>query len=151
MTPKSLLRHKECVSRIEEFTDRIFHSVLPDETPPEKTERVILCSGKVYYDLLDYRREHSIADTRIVRLEQFYPLNTERLRDTVGTESKKLVWCQEEPANMGAWTFLAPRLEEVFGHRPAYAGREAAASPAVGNLQTHKKEQAELVQAAFTL
>jgi 2-oxoglutarate dehydrogenase E1 component len=151
MTPKSLLRHRECVSKIEEFTERVFQSILPDPEAPAQPSRIILCSGKVYYDLIAHRREHSITDAAIIRVEQFYPLNSDLLRATVGENSLPLVWCQEEPQNMGAWSFIAPRLEEALGRRPLYAGREAAASPAVGNLRTHQAEQAALVAAAFSL
>ncbi len=153
MTPKSLLRHKECVSRIEEFTDQCFQSILPDDDAPKSPRRVILCSGKVYYDLIAYRREAKIEDAAIVRVEQFYPLNGKFLQSIVGAYGKKapIVWCQEEPANMGAWTFLAPQLEALLGRRPLYAGRIASASPAVGNLHTHKLEQNALLKDAFTL
>jgi len=153
MTPKSLLRHKDCVSSIADFTETGFSSILDDTTPPKKAKRVVLCSGKVYYDLIAHRDEHKITDTAIVRIEQFYPLNAERLTDIVNPYGKNttIVWCQEEPQNQGAWTFLAPRLEETFGRKPLYSGREAAASPAVGNLHTHKREQNELVANAFSL
>lgn len=151
MTPKSLLRHKECVSKIEDFTDDVFHSILGDAEGPEAPDRTILCSGKVYYDLIAYRREKEISDTAIVRIEQFYPFNTDRLQKIVGTHQQTLVWCQEEPQNMGAWTFMAPRIESTMKRRPLYAGRDAAASPAVGNLNTHKLEQHSLVERAFTL
>ena len=152
MTPKSLLRHKECVSRVEAFSDRHFLSILPDETPPETTKRVILCSGKVYYDLLAYRRDNQVRDTAVIRVEQFYPFTASLLKVTLellGAEVDDLVWCQEEPANMGAWTFLEPRLEKALGRRARYAGRAAAASPAVGNLKRHQEEQNALLQTAF--
>ncbi|MFW6353380.1 MAG: 2-oxoglutarate dehydrogenase E1 component [Verrucomicrobiota bacterium] len=153
MTPKSLLRHKDCVSKISEFTDDIFHSILPDTAPPKSTKRVVLCSGKVYYDLLAYRRENSITDTALVRIEQFYPLNRERLAKVVGQYGKKteLVWCQEEPANMGPWGFLRHRLTDTLGRAVRYAGRDDAASPAVGNLHAHQVEQKALVEDAFGL
>jgi 2-oxoglutarate dehydrogenase E1 component len=153
MTPKSLLRHKECVSKVEEFTERTFRSILPDTDAPKKPKRVVLCSGKVYYDLLAYRRDENVKDTAIIRVEQFYPFNRELLTDIFSDlkSAKEIVWCQEEPQNMGAWTFINPLLEDTLGIRPLYAGRDAAASPAVGNLHAHKQEQAELVNAAFTL
>ena len=151
MTPKSLLRHKDCVSKISEFTEQGFRSILPDGELSDRPSRVILCSGKVYYDLIAYRREHHIQDTAIVRVEQFYPFNRDLLISVLKeyTGYQTLVWCQEEPKNMGAWSFLSPIISDVTGRPLRYAGREAAASPAVGNLNTHKIEQAALVQDAF--
>ncbi len=153
MSPKSLLRHKECVSRVADFADSEFWSILDDGTPPKKPERVILCSGKVYYDLLAHRRDNKIKDAALLRVEQFYPLNGERLKRLVDGygEFKTLVWCQEEPKNMGGWSFMAPRLAEFFGRPPRYAGRDEAASPAVGSLAIHRREQAQLVTDAFSL
>jgi 2-oxoglutarate dehydrogenase E1 component len=154
MAPKSLLRHKEAVSRISDFTDKCFHSIL-GETDSEitKPNRVVLCSGKVYYDLLAYRRENECRDTAIIRVEQFYPFNRDLLMDTLKPfgKFKTLVWCQEEPDNMGAWQFLRPIIEDTTGRKLRYAGRDAAASPAVGSLARHKAEQAELVENAFTI
>tara|TARA_B110000438_G_scaffold302052_1_gene358593 strand:+ start:1316 stop:4159 length:2844 start_codon:yes stop_codon:yes gene_type:complete len=152
MTPKSLLRHKECVSSISDFTDTGFSSILADVEPPKKANRVILCSGKVYYDLLAYRRENSITDTAIVRIEQFYPFNSERLKKIINKYqgAETIVWCQEESKNMGAWSFLKPYFDEALDSGVLYAGRTASASPAVGNLHTHTVEQNELIQDAFT-
>jgi 2-oxoglutarate dehydrogenase E1 component len=114
---------------------------------------VVLCSGKVYYDLLAYRRENECRDTAIIRVEQFYPFNRDLLMDTLKPfgKFKTLVWCQEEPDNMGAWQFLRPIIEDTTGRKLRYAGRDAAASPAVGSLARHKAEQAELVENAFTI
>jgi len=152
MSPKSLLRHKECVSKISEFTDNEFWSILDDTKVTKKSvKRVVLCSGKVYYDLKAYREENSIKDTALIRVEQFYPLNHELLKKIVGKYPKnaELVWCQEEPKNMGAWSFLMPRLLEIFETMPKYVGRDEAASPAVGSLALHKREQAKLLKEAF--
>ena len=114
--------------------------------------RLILCSGKVYYDLLDKRSKTPDASAAIVRVEQLYPLHTERLAQLAAKYAKaKLVWCQDESQNMGAWSFIAPQLEAIFGRKPLYAGRDASASPAVGALSLHKMEQAALLQQAFTL
>jgi len=152
MTPKSLLRHRECVSNIDDFTDCGFRSILADPDAPKKPKRVILCSGKIYYDLIAKRRDEGIKDTAIVRVEQFYPFNSGLLNEILAPFKgyQQLVWCQEEPQNMGAWTFLLPYLEEATGKKPLYAGRGASASPAVGNLHLHKREQAELLHQAFT-
>jgi 2-oxoglutarate dehydrogenase E1 component len=154
MAPKSLLRHKEVVSSNADFTDACFQSILPEtSTTIKKATRVILCSGKVYYDLLAHRREQGIDDAPIIRVEQYYPFNKELLASILKPykSAKRIVWCQEEPENMGAWRFLRPYLEEVSGQDVLYAGRDAAASPAVGSLALHRKEQAALVDAAFTL
>jgi 2-oxoglutarate dehydrogenase E1 component len=152
MAPKSLLRHKECVSKVENFTDNEFWSILDDEVVTKKTaKRVIFCSGKVYYDLFAYRAENKIKDAAIIRIEQFYPLNADLLQRIIANYPKatSTIWCQEEPKNMGAWTFLAPRLMEVIERLPTFAGRPEAASPAVGSLAKHKQEQAKLVRDAF--
>ena len=165
MSPKSLLRHPSCVSRTEDFTQGSFHEIIDDAAyvsgghgrtsfPAEikPPERLILCSGKVYYDLLDYRTKHQGTNAAIVRLEQLYPLHRKRLAEIAkkyGTA--KIVWAQEESANNGAWTWIAPQLEELFGRKPLYAGRDASASPAVGSLALHKLELAALLKEAFTL
>ena len=112
MTPKSLLRHKECVSKVEDFTGAsTFHRVLYEDNPPcsdKDTKRLILCSGKVYYDLIATRRELGVTDTQVIRLEQLYPYPTEPLVEELKrfTNVDKVIWCQEEPGNMGAWNFL---------------------------------------------
>jgi 2-oxoglutarate dehydrogenase E1 component len=153
MSPKSLLRHPAAVSRLEDFTHGTFHEVIDDPAVSKQAERVILCSGKVYYDLIDYRERKKIANTAIVRVEQLYPLHRERLAelaDRFGRDAR-LVWCQEEPQNMGAWSFIAPQLEEIFGRKPVYAGRDAASSPAVGLLALHRLQLAAFLDRAFTL
>jgi len=155
-TPKSLLRAKYASSPAEEFIHGRFEEILRDAervSPPEKVKRIIFCSGKVYYDLLKYRSERKIEDAALIRIEQLYPLAEKRLRETLKPFSKgaKLVWCQEEPQNMGAWTFIEPRLRTIFWTEIAYAGREASASPAVGSLARHKREQARLVADAFSI
>jgi 2-oxoglutarate dehydrogenase E1 component len=154
MSPKSLLRHKGAVSPRADFTDQCFQSILQEtDASIKKPERVILCSGKVYYDLLAHRSAEGLQNAAIVRVEQYYPFNGERLKAILAElgNSKTLVWCQEEPANMGAWSFIGPQIAAVTGSLPLYAGRDAAASPAVGSLNVHKAEQAQLVRDAFTL
>lgn len=154
MAPKSLLRHKDCVSKVENFTENEFWSILDDEVVNKKTaKRIILCSGKVYYDLENYRVENKVKNTAIVRIEQFYPLNSDLLKRIAANypKAEKLVWCQEEPKNMGGWTFIAPRLMETLERMPLYAGRKESASPAVGSLAMHKHEQAKLVKQAFEM
>ena len=154
MTPKSLLRSERAVARAEDFTgDTRFHEVL--ETAPADragVERVILCSGKVYYDLLGYAEANGqLEKTAFLRVEQLYPLHVERLRELLApyAKARSVVWCQEEPKNMGAWAFRAPRREETRGRKPRYAGRGAAASPAVGAKKVHDLRQRQLVEEAF--
>lgn len=155
MTPKSLLRSEQCVSRIEDFTGGHFEEILPAPLldAPEKIDRVIFCSGKVYYDLLAYREANAQKNAAIIRIEQLYPLHEEALRKTVEQFSnvKTLVWCQEESQNMGAWNFIYMMLERIFQKPIWYAGRNASSSPAVGALSIHKKEQKAVVEDAFNL
>ncbi len=152
MSPKSLLRHPAAVSRISDFTGGVFQEILEESNPPEGVSRVILCSGKVYYDLCDYREKNGIKDTALVRVEQLYPLHTERLGEIAAKyEGARVVWCQEESQNMGAWTWICPKLADIFRKIPLYAGRDASASPAVGSLALHKLELAGLLEDAYTL
>jgi 2-oxoglutarate dehydrogenase E1 component len=155
MTPKSLLRAEFASSPVEEFTKGRFEEILPGPRVGvvAKTERLIFCSGKVYYDLLNYRTAQKTEDAAIIRIEQLYPLATARLRALLKPFPKtaKFVWCQEEPQNMGAWTFMEPRLRALCKSEIAYAGRDASASPAVGALALHKREQARLIKEAFTI
>ena len=169
MTPKSLLRHKLAVSKLEEMgPDSSFHRVLWDDAQygnsetklaaDDKIKRVVLCSGKVYYDLLAERDERGIDDVYLIRLEQFYPFPAQSLsKELARFENAAVVWCQEEPKNQGAWFFVEPNIEWVLTRikakhtRPIYAGRSAAASPATGLASQHKAEQAALVDAALTI
>jgi 2-oxoglutarate dehydrogenase E1 component len=155
MTPKSLLRANFASSRAEEFIHGQFEEILgaPEGGRAEKVERIIFCSGKVYYDLLNYQTERNIGNAAIIRIEQLYPLAEKKLREMLKPFPKnaKFVWCQEEPENMGAWTFIEPRLRTIFCSEIAYAGRDASASPAVGALARHKREQARLVAEAFAV
>jgi 2-oxoglutarate dehydrogenase E1 component len=160
MTPKSLLRHKDCISRLEDMgPGTSFHRVLAESealAADDRVRRVVLCSGKVYYDLLAERRNRKIDDVAIVRVEQLYPFPfTALAKELRRYRQADVVWCQEEPENMGAWHFADRRIERVLGDlemkskRPIYVGRREAASPATGSLKTHLKEQAELVDRAL--
>jgi 2-oxoglutarate dehydrogenase E1 component len=155
MTPKSLLRAEFASSPAKDFTSGRFEEILeaPKAGPANKIKRIVLCSGKVYYDVLNYRDAHKIDDVALVRIEQLYPLDETKLRETLERFPKtaELVWCQEESQNMGAWTFMEPRLRTMFKREVAYAGRNASASPAVGLLAMHKREQACLIEEAFSV
>jgi 2-oxoglutarate dehydrogenase E1 component len=153
MTPKSLLTHEQAVSTESDFTESRFFEVLADsEASAKKVERVIFCSGKVYYDLLKYRKENNLTDAAaIIRIEQLYPLYKEKVARLTKPfiNAKKFIWCQEEPENMGAWTFILPQLLNLFPGYIHYAGRPASASPAAGTIQAHQAQQAALVKQAF--
>ena len=151
MAPKSLLRHKSCVSELKELTKGGFEEFLPDPTPAARTDTLVLCSGKIYYDLLEARESIRTPKASIVRVEQFYPFHKEKFASIVEpyAKAKRVVWCQEEPENMGAWSFLAPLLEESLGRKPEYVGRTPTASPATGSLTLHKMEQADIVSRAI--
>ena len=161
-TPKSLLRHKLAVSPLSEMTEGSrFQLVIPeidDIAQAEQVRRVILCTGKVYYDLLQERRGKDVKDVAIVRLEQIHPFPENTLgRILKPYTNADVVWCQEEPENMGAWSFVDRRVERVLhrlemkSYRPVYIGREAAASPATGLARTHMAQQARLVTTALGL
>src|SRR5438874_8713073 len=153
LTPKSLLRAEFAASRLEDFTKDKFHEILPETARLEKVNRVILCSGKVYYDLIAHREKQQTTDAAIIRVEQLYPLIEKRLREAVEAfpQKTRLVWCQEESQNMGAWTFMEPRLRAMFGRDVGYAGRDPSASPAVGSLARHKRERTALIAEAFSI
>ncbi|MDE2582110.1 MAG: 2-oxoglutarate dehydrogenase E1 component, partial [Rhodospirillales bacterium] len=162
-TPKSLLRHKLAVSPLEDMASgSSFRFVIPeidDIAPPERVRRVVICTGKVYYDLLAQRRERKVNDVAILRLEQIYPFPERTLgRALAPYPNADVVWCQEEPENMGAWTFVDRRIEKVLrgiegnkARRPLYVGRTEAASPATGLARTHAAEQSALVGNALGL
>ncbi len=169
MTPKSLLRHKMAVSDTADFiTGSSFHRVLWDDAQKghsdtklvadDKIKRVVMCSGKVYYDLLEERDKRGITDVYILRYEQFYPFPAQSsVNELQRFKNAEMVWCQEEPKNQGGWTFMEPNLEWVLTRikathtRPTYAGRAAAASPATGLASRHKAEQTALVNDALTV
>lgn len=168
MTPKSLLRHKKATSTLADMADgSSFHRVLHDDAErgvntavklvePEKIRRVVLCSGKVYYDLLDAREEKGVDDVYIMRLEQFYPWPVKSLSTELSRfPNAELVWCQEEPKNMGGWTFVDPWLEltlerlKVKAKRARYVGRPASASTAAGLMSRHMRELQNFLAEAF--
>jgi 2-oxoglutarate dehydrogenase E1 component len=149
-TPKSLLRHKRVMSGIDEFASASFERILDDtKADPNQVRRVLLCSGKIYYDLVE-KRENNHAEVAIVRVEQWYPLTDEQLRQPLVRyrRSNQVVWVQEEPQNMGGWTYMENRLRGI-GCQVNYVGRDASASSATGSRQIHLREQAEIVEAAL--
>ncbi|MGD9764596.1 MAG: 2-oxoglutarate dehydrogenase E1 component [Candidatus Binatia bacterium] len=154
MSPKSLLRHKMAVSDIDAFTNGTFQTVLPETGISDQAavRRVLLCSGKIYYELLAAREQREINDIAIVRVEQLYPFPVEELRSALApfTAAPDVYWVQEEPWNMGAWHFMAARLPRVLGERKArYVGRDEAASPATGSYKIHQSEQSAVVDRAL--
>ncbi|KIC16417.1 2-oxoglutarate dehydrogenase E1 component [Leisingera sp. ANG-DT] len=169
VTPKSLLRHKLAVSKAEEFTTgSSFHRVLWDDAQhgnsdtqlvaDDKIKRVVMCSGKVYYDLLEERDARGINDVYLMRIEQFYPFPAiSMVKELERFKQAEMVWCQEEPKNQGAWTFIEPNIEWVLTRigathtRPVYTGRATSASPATGLASEHKAQQAALVNEALSI
>jgi 2-oxoglutarate dehydrogenase E1 component len=153
-TPKSMLRLKASTSMPQDFTSGTWQPVLQDPTPPEAGDvrRVLLCSGKVFYDLDKTRAKREARDTAIVRLEQLYPLPAAEVVATLERfpAAEDVVWVQDEPANMGAWPFIALNLtEHLGGRRLRRVSRPASASPAVGSQTAHEAEQAKLLESAF--
>ena len=153
MSPKSLLRAKQAVSGLADLTDGRFRDVIDDaDVAADRAKRVVLCSGKVYYNLVAQReRAKKTKDVAIIRLEQLYPWPKDELAAILARykSAREWVWCQEESQNMGAWTFVAPRLRELAKGDFQYVGRDASASPATGSHTVHDREQDELVQAAI--
>jgi len=157
MTPKSLLRLPAASSSVDQLARGGFLPIIDDSevTDPTAVERVVLCSGKIYYDLNEARKQSDVRRVAIVRLEQFYPFALSGLREISArySKAKQLVWAQEEPKNMGGWTFMEARLADLMpaGEQPRYVGRAASASPATGSYSIHQKEQARLVAEALDL
>src|SRR5690242_14316925 len=168
MTPKSLLRHKRVISSHAQFgRGTTFHRLLWDDAqflpnqaiklvPDENIKRVVLCSGKVYYDLYEEREKRGINDVYLLRVEQLYPFPAKALITELSRfRNAQMVWCQEEPKNMGAWSFIDPYLEWVLAHidakhqRVRYTGRPAAASPATGLMSKHLAQLEALLEDAL--
>jgi len=162
MTPKSLLRNKMCVSKLSDMAEQTaFRRVIkdPDINLKDKNiKKVVICSGKVFYNLYEEREKRKLENVKILRLEQIYPFPHRTLKEELSkTPDAEVVWCQEEPKNMGSWFFVDRKIEDVLMSykgkflRPTYAGREEAASPATGSLSRHNKEQADLVNEALAI
>jgi 2-oxoglutarate dehydrogenase E1 component len=152
-TPKSMLRRKEAVSQVEDFTHGTFQPVIPDQSvAPADTTRVLLCSGKLYWDLLAARAKAGDTTTQIVRFEQLYPLDEEQIRALADSwpATATCTWVQDEPANQGAWSFMMRKLTPLLGGRGLdVISRPEAASPATGSHAAHAAEQRQLLAEAF--
>mmetsp|Transcript_39818 Transcript_39818/g.62938 ORF Transcript_39818/g.62938 Transcript_39818/m.62938 type:complete len:333 (+) Transcript_39818:2180-3178(+) len=162
MSPKNLLRHPLCQSSLSEFTDtelftRVYPETFPDEiNAPKDVRKVVFCSGKIYYELLEHRREHKIKDVAIVRVEQLAPFPFDLVNNVLDEyPTSEVVWCQEEPENMGAWHYLFFQMRETMKNssclatEPSYVGRRPAASPATGSNAVHLKEQKAIIEGAL--
>ena len=158
MTPKSLLRHKLSVSTIEDLSSGSFQTVIDDASAirPAAVERIVFCSGKVYYDLIDARNDRHVENIAIVRIEQLYPFPVAEYAAAIAAwpKAREIVWCQEEPKNQGAWYQIRHRLlEPLDGSAQAlsYAGPNASAAPASGIFALHVKQQRALIADALAL
>ena len=167
MTPKSLLRHKRCVSRLDELAEGTsFHRYVWDDAErggggphlaaDGEIRRVVLCAGKVYYDLFEERAKQGIDDVYLLRVDQLYPFPAKALAGELARfKNAEVVWCQEEPKNMGAWSFVEPYLEWVLTHadspasRPRYVGRPASAATATGLMSKHQAQLQAFLNEAF--
>ncbi len=156
ITPKSLLRHKEAISSIDDLANGRFQTVIPEveQLDAKKVKRIVLCQGKIYYELLAYRRENNIKDTALVRIEQLYPFPSKAVAEAINQfpNAKEVVWSQEEPRNQGAWYWLASRqylVNVLAKRRLLLVARPAAASPAVGYYSTHNAQQKAILENSF--
>ena len=148
MSPKSLLRHPLVKSNLEDFTDAGFKTIIGDNlTDATKTDKVVITSGKLYYELLDKKPE----TTALIRVEQFYPFDSSLLKTELAKfkKAKSFTWAQEEPKNMGAWSFIRDYLDEACGAKVNCVARPASPSPASGYLKIHNKEQEKLIKDIF--
>ncbi|HMT28847.1 MAG TPA: 2-oxoglutarate dehydrogenase E1 component, partial [Bacteroidia bacterium] len=149
MTPKSLLRHPKCVSSIKELADGAFKEIINDEgIKSSDVNRIAFCSGKIYYDLLEYREKEKIINVALVRLEQLYPFPVNQINEIIKMypKAKEIIWVQEEPENMGAWSYI---LRVWKGTKWSLISRPESASPATGSHVQHEKEQHEIIEKVF--
>ncbi|HNF28554.1 MAG TPA: 2-oxoglutarate dehydrogenase E1 component, partial [Leptospiraceae bacterium] len=152
MTPKSLLRHPKAVSNLSDLTEGAFQTVIPDTVEPKGVNRILFCSGKVYYDLLEEREKTGKNNNAIVRVEQLYPFPETEIKDMLKKYSgaNDIVWVQEEPQNQGSWAFIRGEWDVMdSGKQIRYVGRKKSSSPAAGHLKLHLREQEELVKTAL--
>lgn len=153
-TPKQLLRYPECVSPLTDLSHGSFQEILDDPTLPKRAKRIIFCSGRIYYDLTAMRAKTKTDDLALIRIEQLYPLHSEKIKAILKnySEASEYLWVQEEPKNMGAWDYISPILSELLPKEKKiqYVGRSRSASPAAGSYALHKKEHAAIMDALFT-
>jgi 2-oxoglutarate dehydrogenase E1 component len=152
-TPKGLLRHPACISKLNELTEGSFQEVLEDLSPPKSTRRLVFCTGRIYYDLIHERSKENVDDMAIIRIEQLYPFNQNKFKEVISKHSnfQECYWVQDEPMNMGAYSYIRPILEELLPKEKKiqFIGRETSAATAVGLYALHKKEHAAMMQALF--
>ena len=158
MTPKSLLRHPMVRSELKDFTENVFTEIIDDASvkKPKQAKKIIICSGKIFYELVDIRAQYDyLSEIPVVRIEQLYPFPFEKLKDLLDKyiNIEEVVWVQEEPQNMGAWNFIRPRLENVFQDKAKtrYVGRKHSGSTAEGSGKAHQVEQRRIIEEAFGL
>ena len=155
MSPKSLLRHKLAASHLDELTTGTFRPIIPeiDDLDPKKVKRIVMCSGKIYYDLLEKRREDQRKDVAIIRMEQLYPFPATLMKKELQRYSNatEFYWCQEEPKNQGAWFTSQHHVRGLLAkeHYLEYAGRPFSAAPAVGYMALHKEQLRQLIEQAL--
>ena len=154
LSPKSLLRHPQVVSSLEEIAEGSFKKILSDEKVALKDcNRLILCSGKIYYDLIDERTRQELDDVAIMRIEQLYPLSVEEIRNAIQglPHGAEILWVQDEPTNMGAWPYIKFNFGDELGqyHKLRRVSRVESASPSTGSMAAHKLEHSELMEEAF--
>ena len=156
IAPKSLLRHRLAVSSLEDLSTGSFQQIIPeiDELNSDDVKRIILCSGKVFYDLLEKRRKDERNDVAIIRIEQLYPFPKDELQQELERyrHAEQLIWCQEEPMNQGAWYSSQHNMQAILSNNLSlsYAGRPSSAAPAVGNVALHIKELHAFLDEAFS-
>ncbi|MBN4066882.1 2-oxoglutarate dehydrogenase E1 component [Simkania negevensis] len=152
-TPKGLLRYQACKSSLEELSKGAFEKIIDDPTRPKKAKRILLCSGRIYYDLIEERERRKKKDIVIVRIEQLYPLKKDLLKKIINQYKgyKEMFWVQDEPSNMGAWLYIYRQMRDVIPVKTKlqYAGRKRSASTAVGNHAVHKQQHTDIMQQAF--
>lgn len=150
-TPKSLLRHPSCRSPLDALSNAQFCEIMPDPQTPSQADTVLLCSGKIYHELQAEQQKQQRKDVAIIRIEQLYPLREDLLTEILKPHggARRLLWVQEEPRNMGAWTFIAPKLAGILGRSPDYCGRPEAAAPAGGSHRQFKTEQRRIIESAL--
>jgi 2-oxoglutarate dehydrogenase E1 component len=150
-TPKSLLRLPACSSTLQELSDGAFQAFIPCAIPDDEVKTLLLCSGKIFYEIQAAIEEAGRNDVGVMRVEQLYPLHEEKLQEMLSRYSKasRVAWVQEEPKNMGPWPHLHTSLIRALGREPDYCGRRPASAPAVGSHRRHREEQQQIIDSAL--